>query len=41
MIKGVVADRNICLNLKCNTLSKPNSNAVLIEFESGSDLYLI
>lgn len=40
MIKGVVVDRNICLNFKLS-LSKPNSDAVLIEFELGGDLYLI
>lgn len=40
MFKEVIADRNIGLNLKCNTLSKPNSNAALTGFESGGDLYL-
>lgn len=37
---GVVAVRNFCLNLKCNTLSKPKSRVILKEFESGGDLYL-
>lgn len=41
MMQRVVADRNMYLNLKCNTLLKPNSSAVLRASESGGDLCLV